>query len=322
MLNVSGEEITTGSLKKSLAFIAIPIVAQQLALSAQQIIDVFWLGRFDATAVAAVGLVAPIVGLVATIVGAVFGGIQIIVSQRIGANNRTGASRIAVHGLLVAVTLMSGVSLFMYTFASDITQLFNTTPAVAHLAAIYLSASTLAYTVSAMSDSLEAAFLGSGDSRIPLIVNLVAIGTNAVLDPFLIIGWKPFPKYGIAGAAYATLIGYAVGGNIVLTLALSGRGKFTITRTALQFELDEIVELIRVGGPKIGRGVGQQTARLLIVTIITITGGSAALTATLLVHVSRFSCSFQQSELGQRRRRLLDRTSVPIIRTVQDKQRG
>ncbi|WP_135827193.1 MATE family efflux transporter [Halorussus ruber] len=279
MLNSSGDEITDGSLKKSLAIVAIPIVAQHLALSTQLIIDVFWLGRLSSTAVAAVGLIQPVVGLLAVSINATASGVQILVSQRLGADDPTGARRITIHGMALAVSLMATIALFMHVYALDITQLFNASSTVTQLGATYLSTLTLAYIVTAASDTLEAGFVGAGDSRTPLIANLTAIGVNAILDPFLILGWGPFPKYGIAGAPYATLAGYVVGGSIIFTAALSTHGDFSLTRTALQFRPRELAKLLRVGGPQAGQRVGRQTARLCIVAIISMTGSTAALTA-------------------------------------------
>ena len=50
----------------------------------------------------------------------------------------------------------------------------------------------------------------TGDTRTPLLVDLAAIGLNAVLAPLLIYGLGPFPRLGVAGAAWATVAAQAV----------------------------------------------------------------------------------------------------------------
>src|SRR4030042_2645522 len=47
---------------------------------------------------------------------------------------------------------------------------------------------------------------GIGDTVTPLAFMAIGIGMNAILDPFLIGGFGPFPRLGLNGAAYATLI--------------------------------------------------------------------------------------------------------------------
>ena len=279
MLDVSSEDITEGSLGRALAFLSIPIVAQQLALVAQQVIDVFWIGRLGGDAVAAVGLVMPVLGLFAAGTMAMFLGCQVVVSQRVGADDRPGARRAAFHGLVGAGVVGLALAILVSTFALDIARLFRPGEAVATFAAVYLGTMAFSYAVSGMSDAMEAAFVGSGDSRTPLVVNLVAIVVNVVLDPFLMFGWWRFDAYGIAGAAYATLIAYAVGLLIALSVAASGRGGFTFTRRALAVDPDEFHALLDVGAPKAAQETGRQVARLVIVAIISFTGGGAALAA-------------------------------------------
>ena len=279
MLGVTSEDITEGSLGRALAYLSIPIVAQQLALVAQQVIDVFWIGRLGGEAVAAVGLVMPVLGLFAAGTMAVFLGSQVVVSQRVGSDDLPGARRAAFHGLVGAGALGLVLALVVDAFALDITRLFNPGEAVAGLAAVYLGTMVFSYVVSAMSDAMEAAFVGAGDSRTPLAVNLVAIVVNVVLDPFLMFGLWRFDAYGIAGAAYATLIAYAVGLSIALVVALSGRGGFTLTRDAVGIDVDEFRALVDVGAPKAAQEGGRQIARLVMVGIISVTGGGAALAA-------------------------------------------
>ncbi|QLG28248.1 MATE family efflux transporter [Halorarum halophilum] len=279
MLDVSSKDITEGSLGRALAFLSVPIVAQQLALVAQQVIDVFWIGRLGEDQVAAVGLVMPLLGLFAAGTMAVFLGGQIVVSQRVGADDLPGSRRAAFHALVgagVVGLLLAGV---VNAFALDITQLFQPGDRVAQLGAIYLGTMVLSYTFSGMSDAMEAAFVGSGDSRTPLVVNLVAIVVNVVLDPILMFGMWRFDAYGIAGAAYATLVAYAVGLLIALGVALSGRGGFTLTRNAVGIDVDEFRALLDVGAPKAAQESGRQIARLVMVSIISVTGGGAALAA-------------------------------------------
>ena len=279
MFDLSSEDITEGSLGRALAYLSVPIVAQQLALVAQQIIDVFWLGRLSGDAVAAVGLIAPLIGLLVVPSQAVYIGSQVLVSQRVGTGDRPAARRAAFHGLVGATTLMFVLAVLVNGVALDLTRLFDPGPDVTRLGATYLGALAFAYVFSTASDSVEAAFTGAGDSRTPLVANLVAIGTNVVLDPLLIFGWYGFPEFGIAGAAYATLVGYLLGGVVMLGATLSDRGGFSFGREAVGLDVEEFRALVSVGAPKAGQSVGRQAARVVVVAIISFTGGAAALTA-------------------------------------------
>ncbi|WP_348606867.1 MATE family efflux transporter [Halobaculum rarum] len=279
MFDVSPEEITEGRLGRALAFLSIPIVAQQLAVTAQSIVDVLWLGRLSGEAVAAVGLVAPLIGLMTAAVGGVFTGEHVLVSQRIGDDDERGASRAVFHALVAGVAVMLAMVLIANAFGRHLTALFDPGAEVARLGAIYLGTMAVAYTVSTVSDVFEYGFIGAGDSRTPLLVNLLSIGISIGLDPVLIFGYGPIPGFGIAGAAYATAIGFGVGALVMIAAARSGHRGFTFHLDAVSLDREEFRELVSVGVPKIGQGVARQVARLVVVAIVSLTGGAAALTA-------------------------------------------
>jgi putative MATE family efflux protein len=88
----------------------------------------------------------------------------------------------------------------------------------------------------------------SGDTRTPLAIDLFAIGLNAALDPFLIYGWGPFPRMGIAGAAWATVIAQAVMVACYLTIAARGHRAFPFARRAAGPPV-RIAGMARVGVP-------------------------------------------------------------------------
>jgi len=279
MFDLSREEITGGSLRRALVVLATPIVVQQLVLVGQQLVDVFWLGRLGPDPVAAIGLVAPVIGLLSVGSYVAYTGGQIMVSQRAGAEDDLGARRAGFH----ALTFVGGVNLVFAVVvaagASTIVGLFDPGAAVAGFAATYLAILAFAHVFGGMSDALEAGFVGWGDSRTPMVINLVAIGTNIVLDPFLIFGWGPFPRLGVAGAALATMGGYALGLAVGIVATTLDRTDYGFTRESLVFHLETFRELVSVGVPRAGQEVGRQVARLVIVAVVAGVGGAAGLTA-------------------------------------------
>ncbi|SFR42105.1 MATE family efflux transporter [Halogeometricum limi] len=279
MLDVSTEDITDGPIPRTLVLLALPLVAQNFALVAQQVIDTFWLGRLGTDAVAAVGLVIPLGALLTIPITAVFVGSQVTASQRVGAGDDARARRLPVHAV-VLMALVSTVLVGVVYFAAEpaLRLLYPNTTVVA-AGATYMLGWSLSLVMSSVSDGLESGFVGFGDTRAALLVNLTAVGLNVVLDPFFIFGLWVFPEWGVFGAAIATGVGYAGGGLLALGIALRGRTAFSLSRDAFWFDAGAFADIVRTGTPIALKNAGRQVARAVMISLVTLTGGAAALAA-------------------------------------------
>ncbi|WP_436927782.1 MATE family efflux transporter [Halosimplex amylolyticum] len=279
MFDVSREDIVGGSLARALVILAGPLVAQNFALVAQSVVDLFWVGRLGGQAVAAVGLAAVVVALLTVPLRGFFVGGQIVTSQRVGADETVAARRVPFTAAAGAIVVAGVLGLGLVAAADPIAGAFVDDPTVQRYAVSYLTAYALALVAIAASDTLESGFTGWGDTRAALYVNLTAIVVNVIADPFLILGWWVFPRLELFGAALATAIGYGCGALFALALAARGRQGFVLTREALRPHLDTAREVVDVGLPIAGQSAGRQVARLGMIAIVSAVGGSAGLAA-------------------------------------------
>ncbi|MFT4890383.1 MAG: putative MATE family efflux protein [Halobacteriales archaeon] len=283
MFDLSSDEITEDSLSRVLVVLAAPLVVQNLVQVAQMVVDTFWVGRLGATAVGAVGLTYPVVALLMAL--GVLGptiGTQVIVSQRAGGDDVSGARRIAIHGIVLGVGFGTIIALVTLLAPGRIVRLLNAGPAVAPLATTYLATYVLSFPFVGLSDTIEGGFVGWGDSRAALYLNVIAVVVNIGLDPFLIFGIGPFPALGIKGAALATVIGYGTGAVFATAMVLGFRDTFTLTRDAVDFSLEEFYNLLDVGLPTTGQRLAQDVVRVVIVGVVATAGGAAGLAAYMI----------------------------------------
>jgi putative MATE family efflux protein len=281
MFDVSREEITDGPLSRALFYVATPLVVQQYVVVVQQVVDAFWLGRVSEAAVAAVGLVAPVLGLLTLGNHVALTGAQVLVAQHAGAEEDDAARRAAFHAVLVVLAVNLAAVAAASVFAADLLALLDPGETVVELGAVYLVVVLAGMVFGGMSDAIEGAFVGWGDSRAALVVNVTVVAVNVVLDPFLVVGWgiPGFAGYGVFGAALGTASGYVVGFAMAVALAASRFAGFSYTRAAMTPRLDALRDVLEVGVPKAGQEGGRQTARLLMVAIVSGVGGSAGLAA-------------------------------------------
>ncbi|WP_435334603.1 MATE family efflux transporter [Haloarchaeobius sp. TZWWS8] len=286
MFDVSRDDITSGSIPRALVFLAAPLVAQNLVQFAQLVVDAFWVGQIGENAVAAVGLVFPLTSVLSAFLLLPFVATQIVVSQRVGADDEFGARKVAFNGAILGLTLLIPLSMLAVVGAEPLIEgvvgILRPGSPVGPLAAGYFAMYALGYPFAVVSDVTEGGFVGWGDSRPAFYANVVSVGVNLTLDPLLIWGVGPIQGMGVRGAGLATALGYLAGMLLILYYALGGRDTFTFTRASAVFDLDDWRELVDVGAPSTGQRLAQDAVRLVLVSVVLAAGGAPGLAAYTL----------------------------------------
>lgn len=100
---------------------------------------------------------------------------------------------------------------------------------------------------------------------------------NIALDPLLIFGYGAVPAFGVAGAAYATVISRGVAFSIAFALLLTGRAPVPFSlRTKIDFSL--VWRLIRVAIPNSVQS-GLRSVTFMMMMAIVAVFGTAAISA-------------------------------------------
>lgn len=285
LFDQSTDEITEDPMGRVLLLLAAPLFVQNMAHVAQQTIDLFWLGRYNSAAVAAVGLDTPLIlFLLESTIAATFVGTHVLVTQRVGADDEKGARQALFTGLLLTAILGLGIGGLMF-FYTDllINAIGSVRPGsvggtVLEYATAYFEVVALGIVFAGLSDVVEASFLGWGNSRATLYINLATVIANVVLTPVFMFGAGPVPQLGIRGAAIGTVGGYVSGFLLgVLLMRLGSRN--LLSRSAVSVDFDEIRELLDIGLPRAVQGGANRTGGLLIVVMLFSVGGSAGVAA-------------------------------------------
>ncbi|MEZ3143448.1 MATE family efflux transporter [Halobaculum sp. MBLA0143] len=282
--DVSREEITEGSIPKAILLIATPLFAQNLVLTANQIVDLFWLGQFNALAVAAVGLASPLVWLLIGIcIDVPFAGTRILFAQRYGSEDEMGAKRVAFNGLLVAVAL--GLLLgqpvrFLAGAAAPLLaelQPQSGGTAVAEMATAYIQIVATWIFLAGLGDVAEGCLLARGNSRATLVINVLVVVANLTVDPLLIFGVGPLPQLGIRGAAYATVASYLAGFVVAGVLAVRDGDVYSLATAKPRW--NELREILDIGSPKVVSSTVGNAVSMAVFFVVFTVGGAAGLTA-------------------------------------------
>ena len=110
---------------------------------------------------------------------------------------------------------------------------------------------------------------------LPASVMVASSAIYLVLSPALILGWGPLPRLGIAGAATASILSFALGSLALLAFLYSGR---SLVRPALhgrRLRLPLFREILRVGAPGSLNTIVTNLTVVLLTSLVGPFGGSA-----------------------------------------------
>ena len=110
-LRGSHQDYTSGNLNRSILLLAIPMVLEMVLESLFAVVDVFWVGRLGANAVATVGITETLLSLVFAIGLGVALSTTAMVARRIGEKDPEDAAISAVQAILLGVLISAGLGI-------------------------------------------------------------------------------------------------------------------------------------------------------------------------------------------------------------------
>ncbi len=200
-----GNQLTEGSILKSIILLTIPILIGNLLQVAFQITDTFWVGRLGKDAVASVSICFPILFFVMAISGGVGLAGGIFVSQYKGSKNQEKVDHVTGQTLLMATIISLFFSVIGYFLAPYIIMFFGTSKEVFSGALSYIRISFIGMVFVFGFMVYQSLSRAVGDAKTPVYILLFTVILNLVFDPLFIFGYKFIPALGVAGAAIATI---------------------------------------------------------------------------------------------------------------------
>ncbi len=262
-------DLTQGSLLRHLLRLAGPIIFSYILQDAFNIIDMIFVGRLGPGAIAAVGVSGNLLRLIGVFSLGISTGAGIMVAQYLGARNLAQAEHIAMQAILLAVFFSIGVTLIGYPLAEQgLRAVRMVDPEVLHLGTTYMHIVLVGISTMFLSMTLGSIFRAGGDAVTPMIVLVFSTLINITLDPLLIFGLWGFPKLGVAGSAYATLIGRGAGAIVLLYLCWSGRAPVSLRRVQFRADLVEMIDILRLGIFSSMQGFWRHLSRLGFLWVI------------------------------------------------------
>jgi putative MATE family efflux protein len=239
-----------GPVARTLLRLAAPNVLVMVLQAAVSTLDAVFVGWLGSDALAGVSLVFPLVMLMQTMsAGGMGGGVASAVARALGGGRRADADALVVHAIVIALVMAASFTLLLELGGPALYRAMGGHGQVLDSAVVYsrvLFGGALAYW---LFNTLGSVIRGSGNMVLPASVMMASGVLYLVLSPALILGWGPLPRLGIAGAAAASVVSFALGSLALLVFLYSRRSLVRPTLHGRRLRGPLFGEILRVGAP-------------------------------------------------------------------------
>lgn len=289
--SISGttQDFTTGSVGKAILLLSIPMVLEMLMESIFAIVDIFFVSKLGADAVATVGLTESLITIVYAVGIGLSTATTALVARRIGEKQAEGASKVAAQAIIAALTISLLIGIPGAIFAPELLHLMGADANTIAQHSGYTRWMLGGNVVIMLLFTINAAFRSAGDAAISMRVLLLANIINIVLDPILIFGLGPIPALGIEGAAIATNIGRGFAVLYQLKLLFGGRTRIKVYLKEFLPDFKLIGHLLKLSVGGIGQMIIATSSWIGLVRIISIYGNEALAGYTIAIRIIIFA---------------------------------
>ena len=249
----TGADYTKIPLRRAVFLLAVPMVLELVLESTFAVVDIFFVAKLGASAVATVGLTETMLFLLYSVGMGLAMAVTAVVARRIGEGKREEAAVTAVQAIWIALLASLPFAVAGIVFAQDLLRLMGADAWTLTHGYPYMQWALGGNVVIMLLFTINAIFRGAGDAAAAMRVLWVANALNIVLDPILIFGFGPVPALGVEGAAIATTIGRGAGVLMQLWILFRGGQHLRVLRSQLAWNGAILWNIVRTSFGGIGQ---------------------------------------------------------------------
>ena len=241
----------TMPVNKLLISMAAPMMLSMLIQALYNIVDSIYVARIEEYALTAVSLAFPLQNLMISVGVGIGVGINAWLSKHLGEKQFEQANRVAMNGLFLEVVsylifLVIGLTVIEPFLLSQ-----TDIPEIIEYGKTYLRICLCCSFGLFTQLACERLLMATGRTVLSMVTQATGAIVNIVLDPILIFGYFGLPAMGMAGAAWATVIGQIVGATMAILLNLFKNPDIKLKIRGFKPQFEVIRRILSVGIPSI-----------------------------------------------------------------------
>lgn len=269
-------DYTTGSIKQAIVLLAVPMILELGLESVFAVVDIFFVSRLGAAAIATVGLTESVITLVYSAAIGLSTAATALVARRTGEKEKDEAAHTGAQTVLLSVAVAAVVSIIGAFFAPQILRLMGASNEVVRTGASFTRIMMGGSITVVLLFTINGIFRGTGNAAIAMRSLWLASGANIILCPLLIYGWGPFPELGLIGAAIATTTGRALGVLYQCWHLAKGSGEIKLLRRHFRPDAPLIKSLLSVAWPATFQFLIASGSWIVLAMVVATSGGTEA----------------------------------------------
>lgn len=285
----SQHDFTKGSLKRAIFLLSVPMVLEMLMESIFAIVDIFFVSKLGADAIATVGITESFITIVYSIAIGLSTATTAIVARRIGEKDQKGASVAAFQAIICGFAFSLLIAIPGIIYSSEMLLLMGASEELVANYSGYTSIMLGGNVVIMLLFIINAVFRSSGDAAISMRVLWFANILNIILDPCLIFGIGPFPELGIIGAAIATNVGRGLAVVFQFYLLFNRKHRIILTLNSLIIDIKVLLKLLRLSFGGMFQILIATSSWVFLVRIISVFGSEIVAGYTIGIRVIIFA---------------------------------
>jgi putative MATE family efflux protein len=270
--------MTTAPVEGLVVRLGIPSMIIMMVSGIYNLADTYFVGSLGTSAVAAVGVVFPLMAIVQAL-GFLFGqGSGNYISREMGAKHFDRAAQMAATGFISCFIVAEILSLAGQIFINPLSLALGSTPTILPHARSYMRFILIGAPFMAASQVLNNQLRFQGSSMYAMAGMISGAILNLCLDPLFIFVFH----LGVLGASLATAISQ-LAGCVVLLAGCTKRGNIAIRPKNFSPSLRNYLEILRGGVPSLLRQ-GLQSAATVFINHLAGVYGDVAIAAISIVN--------------------------------------
>lgn len=244
----------TMPVNKLMLSMGIPMILSMMLQAVYNIVDSAFVSNMQGNgemALNALTLAFPVQMLMVAIGIGTGVGTNALLSKSIGQGNYEKASRVAGNSLFLGVVIYLLFLLFGLFGVDFYASTQTANPEIREMVVNYLTICCTASMGIVFFSIFEKLLQATGHSTYSTIAQIAGAVINVILDPILIYGWCGLPEMGVAGAAYATVIGQIASALLGLLFHLKQNKEISNGLRYMKPDLKIIKSIYSIGLPAI-----------------------------------------------------------------------